>query len=81
MTVYEGVLGEDRGKIILGDADALAYAMEMCGVMPADGYAGVAADFRRWLLEWFYSGNWQIFVDVPSDEVREKWWGFNLEDE
>lgn len=76
MTIYEGALGEDRGKVILGEADALAYAMDMCGIMPAEGFAGVEDEFKRWFLEWFFSGNWQVHLHVPSDEVREKWWGW-----
>lgn len=78
MTVYEGILGEDRGKVLLGEAEALAYAMAVCGIMPTEGYAGVDAEFRCWLLEWFFSGNWQIHRHVPAEEVRETWWGAGL---
>lgn len=73
MNVYVGVLGEDRGKIIEMDADAISYAMETLGIGPLNGYENVNKEFLNELLTWFYSGNWEIYHDIPSDKAIEMW--------
>lgn len=55
--VYRGI-GPEAGKRIEGEADALAYALAACGVMPTENWAGVDPDFAGEVLRWFYSGNW-----------------------
>ena len=52
---YEGLL-ENRGIVIKAD-EALAFALERCGVCErTEGQADGA--FAEMLIEWFYSGNW-----------------------
>ena len=73
MNVYVGILGDDRGKVVDGDANALSYAMETCGIEPSAGFENVNKEFAEELLTWFYSGNWEIHYDIPFDKAREMW--------
>ncbi len=57
MHIYSG-FGPESGKVIEGDANALAYACTACGVMPLNCWQAVDPDFADMMLEWFYSGNW-----------------------
>ena len=73
MNVYEGY-GPDKGKVIIGDSDALGYAMEMCGIEPSEGIENVFDDFKKELLQWYYSDNWDIHHNLSDAEIRNKWW-------
>ncbi|HHV50934.1 MAG TPA: hypothetical protein GXX54_04425 [Clostridiales bacterium] len=57
LAVYVGILS-NKGKMFESDEDALAYAFEMCGIEPSEGWAFVDEEFCEMLLEWFYSGDW-----------------------
>lgn len=57
MAGYTGILS-NRGKVLETDADALAYAFGRCGIEPSGGWEAVDEEFRRMVLEWYYSGDW-----------------------
>lgn len=73
VNVYEGY-GPDKGKVIIGDSDALGYAMEMCGIEPTEGIGNMLDDFKKELLQWYYSDHWETHRGLSAEEVREKWW-------
>lgn len=71
MAVYVGILS-NRGKVIESDADALAYAFEMCGIEPSENYGMTNADFKKCLLEWFYSDDWVRYRSTEEYIADEK---------
>lgn len=73
MNVYEGY-GPDKGKVIIGDSDALGYAMAMCGIEPIEDVGKVLDEFKAALIEWYYSDHWEIHRDISDEELRNRWW-------
>lgn len=73
MNVYEGY-GPDKGKVIIGDSDALGHAMAMCGIEPSQDVSMVPDDFKAALLEWYYSDHWEVHRNVSDEELRNRWW-------
>jgi hypothetical protein len=63
---YRGV-GPEREKYIEAE-DALAYAMERCGIRFSGERADTKEDFKKDFVEWFYSGNW---IPVEQNDERE----------
>ena len=47
--IYIGI-GPNRGRVLEGDADALAYALAVHGVEPVETMAEIGEEFRRMLL-------------------------------
>lgn len=66
--IYTGIL-KNKGKILDGDADALAYAFEKCGIEPSEDYRHVDPEFRAMLLEWYFSDDWIVCKD--REELNE----------
>ena len=60
--LYIGI-GQNRGKRLENDADALAYALAVHGVEPVETIAEIGEEFRRMLLEWEFSGDWAKYPD------------------
>ena len=44
--IYIGI-GPNRGRVLEGDADALAYALAVHGVEPVETMAEIGEEFRR----------------------------------
>ena len=60
MKRYVGI-GKMRGKTV-SENEALAYAMEACGLKASTGIE-VDPEFRKALIDWFYSGDWMEVAD------------------
>lgn len=43
----------------ISDEDALAYAMQQCGIAQFDEDAPDASEFAAMLVDWYYSGDWR----------------------
>lgn len=54
---YEG-FSEHEGEYILA-SDALAYAMNQCGIVHTGKSSPEQREFDEMLVEWYFSGNWR----------------------
>ena len=60
---WEGICG-NRGKFVPAE-DGFDYAAESVGILDFDHSAPDAEEFKKMLVEWFFSGEW---VEVRPDE-------------
>lgn len=56
MKVYKGI-GPNEGKIVPKHM-AFPYALRECGVLAVNSFAPEFGEFRKMLVEWYFSGNW-----------------------
>lgn len=64
---YRGI-GEKNDGIIVKVEDALSYSMERCGLVHTDGGTEDDRDeFDKYIVDWFYSGEWISVYD--EDEI------------
>ncbi len=76
--LYIGI-GQNRGKRLENDVDALAYALAAHGVEPVETIAEIGEEFRRMLLEWEFSGDWLRYRNEEEYLIQsgeEKAWPF-----
>lgn len=57
MSEYIGI-GSECGKRV-SDDEALNYALKRCGVVMVDEDAPEHEEFCKFLVEWYFSGNWK----------------------
>lgn len=60
---YVGV-GPEEGTVV-GIADAFKYALWRC----LFGTPEERQEFRKMLVEWYYSGNW---IGLTQEEIKER---------
>ncbi len=53
---WEGI-GGNRGKFFCAE-DGFDYAAKACGILGFDHTAPDAEEFKKMVVEWFFSGEW-----------------------